>query len=158
MCINDLVAGIDAALEGYGGGHGEARGSGHQPGLAQPAMRGARAGCRDLAHGAHEAFLETGRRIEARELLPRGLPQREKLVLLLTTSRAASDVALELDDRANVELVVQPRADQTVCLGAGHAVSFCWLATMSTRSCARARDSRDITVPMGTPATSAISL
>src|SRR6266852_6206790 len=121
-------------------------------------MRGARAGCRRLAHGAQEAFLETGRRIEAREPLSRGLLQREELVLLPTTSRAASDVALELDDRAHVELVVQQGADQTVSLGAGHAVSFCSLATMGTRSCARARDSRDITVPMGTPATSAISL
>src|SRR6266849_8128969 len=121
-------------------------------------MRGPRAGCRGLAHGAQEAFLETGRRIEAREPLSRGLPEREKLVLLPSTSRAASDVALELDDRAHVELVVQPGADQMVCLGTGHADSFCWRATMSTRSCARARDSRDITVPMGTPATSAISL
>ena len=155
--VDDLTAGIGAALDVRGGRHGNARRRGHQRDLTQQPTRETPARRGGLAHAAQEPVLEAGRRIEARQPLSRGLSQRKELVLLPATSSAAADVGLELGHRTYVELVVHPGTDQTVCLGASHALSFS-PATMSARSCARARDSRDITVPMGTPATSAISL
>jgi len=83
-------------------------------------------------------------------------PQRSRLP---GAGRAARDVLAQLEDGARVQLAVQLKLDQRGRLGAGHDTPA-FLAAPPSLACSsrRARDSRDITVPMGTAVTSAISL
>jgi len=63
---------------------------------------------------------------------------------------------LDLARVSGVELAVDQRMNKNPCLVAGHFGGSC-SASHAERSMARARARRDITVPTGTSATSAIS-
>src|SRR5579863_345853 len=73
--------------------------------------------------------------------------------------RAAAQVLLDLEAARQIELTIDIRMDQHAGLRTGHRHDSSRGAMLSVRcSRFRARASRDITVPSGTPATSAISL
>src|SRR5262249_12404329 len=129
-----------------GGGAGGARPGGRRP--APPARRW-------IPDRRGEPRLERGGGREAGQVRAGGLAQRAQLGELGAAGGAIAQVGFELERRAHVELVVEVGSEERTRLGAVHGVSP---AERSARwSCVRARDKRDITVPMGTPATSAIS-
>ena len=71
---------------------------------------------------------------------------------------ATCHMGLDVARMAGIELAVDQRMQQDFAFGAVHGRSGSPSATFQAeRSIERARASRDITVPTGTPATSAIS-
>src|SRR5207302_1271531 len=98
-----------------------------------------------LASLAPQLLLEQRGKLLARQPLPGGVAQGQKLVALASALGAAGDVTLHFHRRANLELVVDPWTDQSGCLRASHAVSFRRPPSL-LRSCARARERRDNTV------------
>src|SRR5467141_2205737 len=97
------------------------------------------------------------RRVPDQVRTRRGL-QLAQCLLLGAATGASGDVLLDLERSAQIELVVHVGVDQLLGLGAVHDALPCWRPATAACSCLRARDSRDITVPMGMCAMSAISL
>src|SRR6266478_2165773 len=98
------------------------------------------------------------RRVPDQVRARRGL-QLAQCLLIGAATGATGDVLLDLQRSAQIELVVHVGVDQPLRLGAIHdALPACSRRATAARSCRRARESRDITVPMGTRAMSAISL
>src|SRR5262249_25912967 len=81
--------------------------------------------------------------------------QRREIGELRLAGRGGAKVRLELERRARIELVVEVGSEERTCLLASHRVSP--LARSAAWCCVRALDKRDITVPLRTAATSAIS-
>src|SRR4029077_2726836 len=75
---------------------------------------------------------------------------------LFAAIRAGREVRLDIARMTGVKLVVDQRVDQDFRVGAVHGADPS-STFQRARSIERARASRDITVPTGTPTTSAIS-
>src|SRR5882672_7043809 len=120
------------------------------------------------AHGTGQSFrvqcvaqprLEFRRRRVPHQVRARRDLQLAHCSLLFAATRAPGDVLLDLQRSAQIELVVHVGVDQPLRLGAVHdALPACSRQATVACSCLRARESRDITVPIGMRATSAISL
>src|SRR5882757_8040771 len=92
--------------------------------------------------------LEPWRWIEARRPLERGLAEPDEPALLLGAGSAARKVAFHVNDGVDVEFVIDEWPDQAGRFQAVHVLSLRLSRARSVRSCARARESRDITVPI----------
>ena len=86
---------------------------------------------------------------------PQGLPQIAIGRELRRAARTAGGMRFNFTRMHGIELVVDQRMQHDFCFVAGHGPFSS--ASHAVRSSPRARARRDITVPTGTPVTSAIS-
>src|SRR5207245_555420 len=132
----------------------------HDSGGSGGGNRSPRPGTRDPArtNGPQKPILEPWRRLESAEMFARGIAERPQRRGVTGAGGATRDVLAQLEDGARVQLAVQLQLDERSGFGAGHDPPA-FLASPPSLACSsrRARESRDITVPMGAPVTSAIS-
>ena len=104
---------------------------------------------------AGDARAQRRRRGLGRQLVPQGLAQRLDARALGRERRVGGDARLDRQRIGRIELAVDGRMHQQPLAFVGCAGHFCTPIVSIRRR--RARASRDITVPIGTPVTSAIS-
>src|SRR5262249_54127885 len=109
------------------------------------------------ADGGLDPARETGRRAFARELLRDDVSQRLHAVAFGRQRRIVGELALDLERVGRVELAVEVGVNEQARIRRCHAPPPGASVPIRSISRRRARASRDITVPMGTLVTSAIS-
>ena len=110
-----------------------------------------------LAHGNLNALAQASGCTIILRMGPDAGAQFQKLRVHPGARTATRQMLRDLDSLGRIQFIVQIRLQQTLCRHAGHLESsFIRVATQSRRLW-RARDSRDMTVPIGALAASAIS-